>query len=894
MEDCTPRSADWLCSEGDSSAIEFRFCGNIREVEDDDVATHPFEDSPAPGSLDEGTTGKSLEGLEPVDSKFDKDAEVPKGLRHYVHEIVAHKHFQQAVISAIILNTAAMVLESEKPAWRAGLQIMDFVFTAFFTFEMLMKWAAFGITQFFASKFNWLDFVVVVESLVSVIMHLLRLETVDLSVLRTIRVLRPLRSVSHIAGLKAVVRALFLSISSISYTLLLYIACLLFFAQLFLAIFNGSFDRTCHGLGFEDEVFCGVEEDACATIGGLLVPFDCFGNSSQCQPTNEPPNFPNYDNMGETLFTLFRIGTLDGWNSALWGTQNAVGESSLALFALFIVIGPCVVMNICIAGMIRDFSDAVAATKQDMQIRGVVQEHKPHLVIERFPRLNAWIIRPLTECWRNRCYRGLPEPKYSNLKHIVMDDASCLNIVVMSAIAVNILCLGLEQYPQSAGRADFLAWLGVFWNVFFLFELIGKLIVVGMDFYEGDVFWANFRDTIIVAASSTELLFIGQESGGNSDGAGSMLVLRIVRLSRLARAGRIIKTNPALRLVVGLLSTTMNSAWPVLLLTVIAAFIFAILGMQLFGDDDSLEGSRLNFNSFPAAMMQVILILLMEDWGDVYDAVIREGDGNFFKQLYFIVLIVIGQMLLLNLVLAAIVDGAFEQFDHSYEEEEIRQKLISALNSQAIRPSFEHWKQVAESMKRKEEEEEQDSEVTADSWGPESWTWTAANFTTESPGYERNSPKKEPSQHELKIERRRRASISSHANLRVTTPKSQAETLKMLGQLQNVKKTQEHKEKMSGKIASHLSKLKGDIVTGYQRFPEEMLADSSANSADKEEAALETSVPFLGYPLQSRRSLNCASPVPHMFRHCVVRLYTGSRRWRCLASSAMTECGTRV
>ena len=49
--------------------------------------------------------------------------------------------------------------------------------------------------------------------------------------------------------------------------------------------------------------------------------------------------------------------------------HNAKGPLVALLYALFVVVGPCIVSNVCIAAMIKNFSDAQEEALQEVGLR---------------------------------------------------------------------------------------------------------------------------------------------------------------------------------------------------------------------------------------------------------------------------------------------------------------------------------------------------------------------------------------------------------------------------------------------------------------------------------------------------------------------------------------------
>jgi hypothetical protein len=98
-------------------------------------------------------------------------------------------------------------------------------------------------------------------------------------------------------------------------------------------------------------------------------------NSTICRAADEDtPTFPNFNSFETAFVTLFRVGTFDHFGDALWHTQNAAGTSMRGfpvyfLYVTFIVVGPCIVSNVCIAAMIKNFSVANEAAQKDEKTR---------------------------------------------------------------------------------------------------------------------------------------------------------------------------------------------------------------------------------------------------------------------------------------------------------------------------------------------------------------------------------------------------------------------------------------------------------------------------------------------------------------------------------------------
>merc|ERR1712142_185539 len=101
-------------------------------------------------------------------------------------------------------------------------------------------------------------------------------------------------------------------------------------------------------------------------------------------------------------------------------------------------------------------------------------------------------------------------------------------------------------------------------------------------------------------------------------------------------------------------------------------FIFALLGMQIFGGKFETE-SRSTFNGFYQSTFTVFQILTGEDWNVVmYDGIQAYGEIKSLgavAALYFIILFVTGNFILLNVFLAIAVDNLSTDEDEPEGEE---------------------------------------------------------------------------------------------------------------------------------------------------------------------------------------------------------------------------------
>jgi len=125
------------------------------------------------------------------------------------------------------------------------------------------------------------------------------------------------------------------------------------------------------------------------------------------------------------------------------------------------------------------------------------------------------------------------------------------------------------------------------------------------------------------------------------------------------------------------------------MLLIIFLFIFALLGMQIFGgkfdfgEDDKPRG---NYDSFTIAFLTAFQTLTMENWNSLFYDAIRSNTLKLISALYYIAWIFIGNFILLNLFLAILLDSFLEEdeADQTSEEALAAQKAAEEIQKKKL------------------------------------------------------------------------------------------------------------------------------------------------------------------------------------------------------------------
>ncbi|KAM7316481.1 hypothetical protein ACRRTK_024212 [Alexandromys fortis] len=280
-----------------------------------------------------------------------------------------------------------------------------YTFTGIYTFESLIKIIARGFCledfTFLRDPWNWLDFTVITFAYVT--------EFVDLgnvSALRTFRVLRALKTISVIPGLKTIVGALIQSVKKLSDVMILTVFCLSVFALIGLQLFMGNLRNKCvqwppTNASLEEH---SIEKNITTDYNGTLVNETVFefdwksyiqdsryhyflegfldallcGNSSDagqcpegymCVKAGRNPNYgyTSFDTFSWAFLSLFRLMTQDFWENLYQLTLRAAGKTYMIFFVLVIFLGSFYLINLILAVVAMAYEEQNQATMEEAE-----------------------------------------------------------------------------------------------------------------------------------------------------------------------------------------------------------------------------------------------------------------------------------------------------------------------------------------------------------------------------------------------------------------------------------------------------------------------------------------------------------------------------------------------
>ncbi|XP_061410687.1 sodium channel protein type 2 subunit alpha-like isoform X4 [Lethenteron reissneri] len=294
-------------------------------------------------------------------------------IRRISIKILTHSLFTILIMATILTNCVFMAINTE-------LKVVEYVFTAIYMFEALVKILArgffFGAFTYLRDPWNWLDLAVLVIACFTSIPGF-----ANLSALRMFRVMRALKTISVVPGLKTIVRALIQSVKKLSDVTILTLFCLSIFALIALQLFKGNLKNKCVRWPIPGNFnFINISEyleDKENYYFHKNVPLLCSNSSENntcpdgytCLKAGKNPNYgyTNYDNFGWAFLSLFRLMTQDYWENLYQLTLRASGKVYMIFFVMVIFLGSFYLINLILAVVAKSYEEQNLATQQEAE-----------------------------------------------------------------------------------------------------------------------------------------------------------------------------------------------------------------------------------------------------------------------------------------------------------------------------------------------------------------------------------------------------------------------------------------------------------------------------------------------------------------------------------------------
>uniref|UniRef100_A0A8C3M5W1 Voltage-dependent T-type calcium channel subunit alpha n=1 Tax=Chrysolophus pictus TaxID=9089 RepID=A0A8C3M5W1_CHRPC len=597
-------------------------------------------------------------------------------------KVIAHKMFDHVVLVFIFLNCITIALErpdiDPHSTERIFLSVSNYIFTAIFVAEMMVKVVALGFfsgeNTYLQSSWNVLDGVLVFVSIIDIIVSMASAGGAKilgvLRVLRLLRTLRPLRVISRAPGLKLVVETLISSLRPIGNIVLICCAFFIIFGILGVQLFKGKF------------YYCDGPD-----VKNITTKTDCTNAHYRWVRRKY-----NFDNLGQALMSLFVLSSKDGWVNIMYDGLDAVGIDQqpiqnhnpwmLLYFISFLLIVSFFVLNMFVGVVVENFHKCrqhqeaeEARRREEKRLRRLEKKRRSKEIEQQGLRsLRCLSLSFPAEAQRRPYYADYsPARKYIH----TLCTSHYLDLFITFIIGVNVITMSMEHYNQPKSLDEALKYCNYVFTIVFVFEAVLKLVAFGFRRFFKDR-W-NQLDLAIVLLSIVGITL--EEIEMNAALPINPTIIRIMRVLRIARGmGCSIGLQPSLQ-------TRQETVGNLGLLFMLLFFIYAALGVELFGKLDCSEENpceglsrHATFTNFGMAFLTLFRVSTGDNWNGIMKDTLREctrEDKHCLSYLpvispvYFVTFVLIAQFVLVNVVVAVLMKHLEESNKEAKEDAEM-------------------------------------------------------------------------------------------------------------------------------------------------------------------------------------------------------------------------------
>ncbi|XP_065204837.1 voltage-dependent T-type calcium channel subunit alpha-1H-like isoform X2 [Planococcus citri] len=594
--------------------------------------------------------------------------------RRTCEQIVAQRWFDNLVLFFIALNCITLAMERPNippiSGERKFLAAANYVFTVVFGVEMFIKVVAagmfYGQEPYFKSGWNIMDGSLVSVSIVDILMSLISDSSPRifgiLRVFRLLRSLRPLRVINRAPGLKLVVQTLLSSLRPIGNIVLICCTFFIIFGILGVQLFKGTFFH-CEGPNIKN-----------------------IHNKTEClrDPQNVWVNRKyNFDDLGKALMSLFVLSSRDGWVNIMYTGLDAVGvdqqpienfsEWRLLYFISFILLVGFFVLNMFVGVVVENFHRCREEQEKEERVRRLAKRAK------QLEKKRRRLRRP-------PYYAGYG--KYRLLVHNVVT-SKYFDLAIAAVIGLNVITMAMEFYMMPKALTYALKIFNYFFTAVFVLESLMKLVALGIMLYVKDR-W-NLLDVGIVILS---IVGIALEEVESKIIPINPTIIRVMRVMRIARVLKLLKMAKGIRALLDTVMQALPQVGNLGLLFFLLFFIFAALGVELFGRLECNEehpcqglGEHAHFSNFGMAFLTLFRVATGDNWNGIMKDTLRDECDDHadcvrnccvsagIAPMFFVIFVLMAQFVLVNVVVAVLMKHLEESHKQMEDEMDMDEEL---------------------------------------------------------------------------------------------------------------------------------------------------------------------------------------------------------------------------
>ena len=639
------------------------------------------------------------------------------------------------VVGVILANCVLMALDvptGVSPEFGAFVEWANNFFLGFYTLELLVRVVAQGLHcepgGFLSNPFNIFEGSIVLISWIVLLAPSGQEQNLVRSITRSFRSLRVLLLLGNIPGMPALVDAALKAIPAVWNVSGLCVAVVIFAAVSGVQFFGGVYHFRCA----DEEILRYAEQHHIVLRvhgviehhgGGLIGPshddfswqkrFDstgkmCFGDPEHSCPEHtfcyefehNPDHSTSFDSVITGVVPLLQTFLLDGWAEEMYRMMEADCWESALYFVILAICGGFLVLQLFLA-VISDTFAAIEEARKALEADGAASRATGDSLDDEEGRPSSEPDAAGEPQPGSAPMGGLIEPPRSlgmmtALSGRVEDlvTASAFNAVATLLVMVNVVLLAVPYHNEPIERTRWLESASKTLSLLFIGEFGLKIVGLGCRRYWQNK-W-NCLDGTLVLISIGELM-LENVAGDTLLSPKFTSTLRLLRVIRVMRAMRVIRQWPTMYRNVVAFVNAVPQVTNLLILMGCVVFIFAIIGMQLFGLTQLSTKSHAHFEFFGVAALTVFELFatgVVDLAKQCYLAV-----GVTPTVLYFGPVLVIGYLGLMNLFVAILLqtfeEGGDPMDDNMESDPDAVAEAQHSKPSKLIRPNDSPLREAA-------------------------------------------------------------------------------------------------------------------------------------------------------------------------------------------------------
>uniref|UniRef100_A0A1I8GAZ5 Voltage-dependent T-type calcium channel subunit alpha-1G n=1 Tax=Macrostomum lignano TaxID=282301 RepID=A0A1I8GAZ5_9PLAT len=387
---------------------------------------------------------------------------------------------------------------------------------------------------------------------------------------------------------------------------------------------------------------------------------------------------------------LFVLSTKDGWVQIMYTGLDAVGEDMqpqenyneflLVYFISFLLLVGFFVLNMFVGVVVENFHKCRASQEK---------EEKARRAAKRARRMEK----------KRKRIREIPYwAGYSRWRHTIHSfvDSKYFDLVIATIIGLNVITMAMEFYLMPKELDYALKTANYIFTSVFIIEAVCKVVALGAKRYFKDR-W-NQLDVLIVVLSVSGIVLEEMEAKIIPI---NPTIIRVMRVLRIARVLKLLKMAKGIRALLDTVIQALPQVGNLGLLFFLLFFIFAALGVELFGrlecslDNPCVGLNRhAHFENFGMAFLTLFRIATGDNWnGIMKDTLRKKCDASdqcvknccvshVIAPIYFVVFVLMAQFVLVNVVVAVLMKHLEESHKMMSDDDELEKEIRRELEEE--------------------------------------------------------------------------------------------------------------------------------------------------------------------------------------------------------------------